>query len=199
MNGFDLIVRLFSLLLGLSLAEVLGGFARTLRLKYGLTPVSAAQTRIGWLVPLLGLLVTMDQLSFWLSFYVLQDHIPLTFFSMIVVLFLVGGFYVASTLIFPAHPDKWPDFDAYYFRVKGMVVGALLALNLSLVVIGVVLVLRGDTFTPVESLNPLGVTAAMAMFPLLAMLVAARRTSTSLALLVASNVALILRAISMFY
>lgn len=83
MSGFDLVVRIFGLLLGFSIAEVLGGFARTLRLKLDLTPVNAAETRVGWLVPLLGLLVVMDQMSFWLAFYVLQAYIPLSYLTML--------------------------------------------------------------------------------------------------------------------
>ena len=101
MTGFDLIVRIFGLLLGFSIAEVLGGFARTLRLKLGLTPVSAASTRVGWLVPLLGLLVVMDQMSFWLAFYVLQAHIPLSYLTVLATLAVIGGFYLASTIGLP--------------------------------------------------------------------------------------------------
>ena len=37
MNAFDVLARLFVLLLGFAIAEVLGGAARALRLKAGVT------------------------------------------------------------------------------------------------------------------------------------------------------------------
>lgn len=106
MSGFDVIVRLFALVLGFSIAEVLGGFARTLRIRLDLAPVDAAEIRVGWLVPLLGLLVVLDQMSAWLAFYILQAYVPLHYISMLAVLLLVGGFYIVSTLVFPAHPES---------------------------------------------------------------------------------------------
>ena len=47
-DGFDLVTRLFGLLLGLAIAEVLTGFARTLRVKANLTSVSGKAIRVGW-------------------------------------------------------------------------------------------------------------------------------------------------------
>ncbi len=73
MSQFDLIFALLSLLLGLSIAELLSGFARVLRLKArqravakGVVRVNEADdapppVRVGWLVPLLGLYVLVDQ------------------------------------------------------------------------------------------------------------------------------------------
>ena len=74
MSAFDLIVRLFGLLLGLAMGEVLAGLARTIRLKAGLTAVAASRVRVGWLTPLLGVLVIVSQLSFWLTFYELHGR-----------------------------------------------------------------------------------------------------------------------------
>lgn len=58
MSNFDFVFTLFGLLLGLSLAEVLGGFGRALQKR--------RKVRIGWLTPLLGLVVLLDVSSFWL-------------------------------------------------------------------------------------------------------------------------------------
>lgn len=197
MNGFDLTVRLFALLLGFSIAEVLGGFARTLRLKLALTPVSPGSTRVGWLVPLLGLLVVMEQMSFWMAFYVLEAHVPASFFSMLFVLFIVGGFYVVSTLIFPAHPERWPDFDTYYFRVKTAVIGALLGLQFSLYGVGIVIAAAGDTLTAIEEPTAVGIAAALIQLPLLGALLFSRRREASLVLLLLCNATLVIRAVSL--
>lgn len=61
MAPFDFIFALFGLLLGLSLAEVLSGFARAIQAR--LEPGRAL--RLGWLTPLLGAFVLLDLLSFW--------------------------------------------------------------------------------------------------------------------------------------
>ena len=111
MSAFDLIVRLFGLLLGLAMGEVLAGFARAVRLKLDLTPAPAASVRVGWLVPLLGLLVLLAQLSFWLAFYELHGNVPLNLLVLLGILAVIGGFYVISGLVFPLHPERWPDFD----------------------------------------------------------------------------------------
>lgn len=196
MTGFDLIVRLFALLLGFSIAEVLGGFARTVRLKLGLTPVAPETTRVGWLVPLLGLLVVMNQMSFWLAFYVLQSQIPLSFLSMLAVLFLVGGFYLVSGLVFPAHPERWPDFDAYFFRVKGAVVGGLLAVNVAVLVFAAVVVANGTALVATGRQSAIGAAASLVFLPLLGLLLWTRKPRASLVLLLLGNAALLVEALS---
>jgi hypothetical protein len=195
-TGFDLIVRLFALVLGFSIAEVLGGFARTVRFRLGLMPFPAEGARIGWLVPLLGLLVVMDQMSFWLAFYILQAQIPLDFLAMLAVLFLIGGFYVVSGLVFPAHPERWPDFDAYYFRVKTAVLGGLLAVNLAILSFASFVVLEGGTLTPTGRNSLVGAAASLAFLPLLTVLIFLRGSRSSLAFLVLSNAALLVEALS---
>ena len=197
MTGFDLIVRLFALVLGFSIAEVLGGVARTVRLKLGLTPVAPEGTRVGWLVPLLGLLVVMDQMSFWLAFYVLQGYVPLHFLTMLAVLFLVGGFYVVSGLVFPAHPERWPDYDVYFFRVKAGVVGGLLIVNLALIAFGTVVVEDVGSLAATGRHSGLGTAASLAFLPLLVLLLWTKNARASLVLLVLSNAALLVEALSL--
>ena len=131
MTGFDLVTRLFGLLLGLAIAEVLTGFARTLRVKANLTSVSGKAIRVGWLVPLLGMLVIVDQTSFWLAFYELHGNVPLNFLVLLCVLLVIGAYYLLSTFVFPFEPALWPDYDAYYLRVHRVVIGGVLAVNLA--------------------------------------------------------------------
>ena len=196
MTGFDLITRLFGLVLGFSIAEVLGGFARTVRFKLGLTPLPAETARVGVLVPLLGLLVVINQMSFWLSFFVVQEQIPFGFLSMLCVLFLIGGFYVVSGLVFPQHPERWPDFDAYYFRVKDAVVGGLLAVNLALVGYAVFVLAEGGSLTPTGGPNPIGAAASYVFLPALASLLFSNTPRPSGVLLVVCNAALLIEALA---
>ena len=57
MDNFNLVFSLFGLLLGLALAEVFGGFGAALQ--------ERRKIRIGWLTPLLGLVVACDLTTFW--------------------------------------------------------------------------------------------------------------------------------------
>ena len=54
---FEYVFTLFGLLLGLSLAEILRGLGRVLRTNKPL--------HVGWLTPLLGLILMLDLASFW--------------------------------------------------------------------------------------------------------------------------------------
>lgn len=119
MTQFEFVFSLFALLLGLSLAEVLGGLARTLK--------QWRTVRLGWLTPLLGLVVMLDLTSSWALAYSLKDSISGNFLTLVVGLFVVGLYYLAATLVFPDDPTKWPDLDAYYFENKRTVLGGILA------------------------------------------------------------------------
>lgn len=199
MSAFDLIVRLFGLLLGLAMSEVLAGFARTLRLKLGVTAVAPDSVRIGWLVPLLGLLVLLSQLGFWLSFYELHGNVPLNLLVLLGLLGVVGGYYLVSSLVFPAFPDKWPDFDAYYFHVRRAVLGGVLAIELAALAFVVWLAVRGvpiavTTGTP----NAVGSFASYLFLPVLAALALVRGRRASLVLLGVAVAVPLLEALTRF-
>ncbi len=119
MTDFEFVFSLFGLLLGLSLAEVLGGLARTLKRR--------RTVRLGWLTPLLGLLVMLDLASSWALAYSLKQDIPANFLTLVIGLFVTGLYYLAATLVFPDDTAQWPDLDAYYFQHKKQVLGGILA------------------------------------------------------------------------
>lgn len=129
MSAFDLVFAVFGLLLGLAIAEVLGGFARALKLKRTAKPV-----RIGWLTPLLGLFVLLDLTSFWGSAYIMRDQMDASYLTLVVVLAIVGVYHLAASLIFPDEPEQWPDFDDWYDRQKRMVIGGLLLANVAVTI-----------------------------------------------------------------
>jgi hypothetical protein len=199
MSAFDLILRLFGLLLGLAMGEVLAGVVRTARLKLGLTPVEAGSVRVGWLVPLLGLLILLAQLSFWLAFYDLQGKIPLDLLVLVGILVVIGGFYLISGLVFPAHPELWPEFDDYYFRVRRSVIGGLLAIDLATLAFLTYLVLDDvPVAITTGSPNPAGNLASILYLPVLAVLLVVRGRLASLLLLVVANAIPLLEALTGF-
>jgi len=125
MSPFELVFALFGLLLGLAIAEVLGGFARAVKLRR-----SKRAVRVGWLTPLLGLFVILDLTSFWVVAFEARDQLSANYLTLVAVLAIVGTYYLAASLIFPDDPEEWPDFDDHYDRQNRAVILGLLAANL---------------------------------------------------------------------
>lgn len=164
MSNFEFVFSLFSLLLGLSLAEVLGGFGRLLQKRRKL--------RIGWLAPLLGLIVLLDVSSFWLVAWSVRDAVPIAYFPMMIGLLICGSYYLVATLVFPNDHDEWPDLDLYYFAHRRAVIGGVLGCN--------VLALAAVTALGVNPLAGLHLVVALPVFlapAAAAMLVRGRRSS----------------------
>ena len=126
MSDFEFIFALFGLLLGLSLAEVLSGFARAIEVR--LRPGTAI--RIGWLTPLLGAFVMLDLLSFWQAAWTVRDIVAVSGRSLMAITVFASAYYLAARLAFPREVDDQPDFDGHFFRVRRIVIGIMLALLL---------------------------------------------------------------------
>lgn len=199
MSQFELVFTLFGLLLGLAIAEVLGGFARTLKLR--------RKVRIGWLTPLLGSYVLLDLTTFWIAAYALRGIINVSQLVLLIVLLMVGGYYLIATLIFPEDPSEWPDFDAYYDRHNQTVIGGVLAINLALFAAATVVALHPALlaivvhdrvgkphYGPIVELIR-GVTAVLPIPLLIALLFVKSRTA-NVALLVALIALWLLAAIA---
>jgi hypothetical protein len=119
MTPFEFVFSLFGLLLGLSLAEVLTGLARTIKQR--------RTVRLGWLTPLLGLLVMLDLGAFWALAWAIRDAIPANYLTLMVAMVATGLYFLAATLVFPDEPAQWKDLDTYYFAHKKQVLGGILA------------------------------------------------------------------------
>ncbi len=92
MTGFEFAFALFSLLLGLSVAEILGGFAGMMKLHARERAGIATGVHTGLLVPLLAALVLLNQLSFWMTAYSVREALPFTYLTLFGTLVVVGGF-----------------------------------------------------------------------------------------------------------
>jgi cellulose synthase/poly-beta-1,6-N-acetylglucosamine synthase-like glycosyltransferase len=122
MDAFSFVFSLFGLLMGLALAESIGGFGKALELRH--------KIRIGWLLPLLGLLITFDITAFWLIAWQHRGDVPIQFTSLAAGLIIFGIYYLIAQLAFPDDVDEWPDLDVYYFRHKRWLLGGMYACNL---------------------------------------------------------------------
>jgi hypothetical protein len=138
MDEFNYVFELFALLLGLAVAEMLQGFGQVLKLRARrkanlLTPErhddEAIKVRIGWMVPLLGLLVLVDLATFWGGLWMVRGGIDMSMLTVFCVLVLIGGYYLVATQVFPDHPELWPDFDQYYRLQKRFVVLGVTIIN----------------------------------------------------------------------
>lgn len=124
MSNFEFVFSLFGLLLGLALAEVLGGFGAALQ--------ERRKLRIGWLTPLLGLVVACDLTSFWAWAWATRKFVEPGFLVLLGALLVTGVYYLAARLVFPHDRKEWPDYDVYYAAHRAWVIGGIMLCNLLL-------------------------------------------------------------------
>ena len=122
MDAFSFVFSLFGLLLGLSLAEVLSGFARALRHR--------RIVHLGWLTPLLAIFVMFDLTSFWAWAWTARNYIAPHYYVLLIGLIVSGLYYLAASIVFPAEFGDRTDFDAHYFQHRRQVLGAVVVCNL---------------------------------------------------------------------
>ena len=169
MTVFEFVFSLYSLLFGLALAQVFGGFGNTLQERHKL--------KVGWLTPLLGLFVIIDLTTFWEIAWQLRDTIQRpTVLIMISGVILAGIYFLAARLVFPRNFVEWPDFDVYYFKHKQWVFGGILFCN---IVAAIVLTALGKPFIRL----PLGFANDLTYFALLIALLAVRNKRANIVLL----------------
>ncbi|MGN6588916.1 MAG: hypothetical protein ACTHKE_01305 [Sphingomicrobium sp.] len=171
MTVFEFVFSLYSLLFGLALAQVFGGFGRVLQERH--------KIRVGCLTPLLGLFVTFDITSFWEIAWQMQKGMDMTrpyFLYLICGVLLAGIYYLAATLVVPRNFDEWPDFDEYYFRHKQLVLGGVLFCN---IVAAAVTTMAGTPFLRL----PIGFANDLIYLLLVAALIAVRNKRANIVML----------------
>ena len=122
MDSFSFVFSLFGLLMGLALAEVIGGFGEAIELRH--------KVHIGWLSPLLGLLIAFDLTSFWTFAWQVREAIPVNFLSLAAGLVIFGIYYLIAQLVFPNDLELWPNLDSYYFAHKKWLLGGIYMCNI---------------------------------------------------------------------
>lgn len=157
MSGFEFVFTLFGLLLGLALAEGLGGLAKALKRGH--------RVKIGWPTALLGIFVSCDVVTFWMYAWSLREGIPVTWPSLFAGFLVCAVYFVAASLIFP--DEDWEAIDAHFERHHRTVIGAVLLCNA--VLLGVVIWLVGlapmvnvRTAIITWTLFPIGIAAMVA-------------------------------------
>lgn len=123
MSGFDLLFSLLTLLLGLAMAEVLGDLGRVIDRRRKIT--------IGWLTPLLAVVVLFDLTSFWMSAFGYRKLLAANDFSILGVLIFAGCYYLIATLVVPEDIDEVQNLDQHYWQNRRLVIGGIIVLNMT--------------------------------------------------------------------
>jgi hypothetical protein len=110
MTAFEFVFPLFALLVGLTYTEMLSGLARALK--------SLRHVRIGWLVPLLGVLILINLTMFWYGSWQLRHFAAPTSSSLLMTLLIGGTYYLAASLVFPNAEDKVADLDEHFMKIR---------------------------------------------------------------------------------
>ncbi|MFN3669230.1 MAG: hypothetical protein ACK4VY_07960 [Brevundimonas sp.] len=125
MSAFEFFFSFYGLLLGLSVAELVGGFARVLH--------ERQRVRFGWLTPLLAVFVAVDLATFWNQAWVFFRGAPFNPALLLVGLLIASTFYVAASVTFPRVSAEGVetriDLDAHFWAHRRVVFGCVLGAN----------------------------------------------------------------------
>ena len=120
MTGFEFVFSLFGLLLGLCIAEVLGGLGRALEHRENVS--------IGWLTPMLGAFVLLDLTTYWEALWLERENVPITSLTLVLGTGFAAAYYLAAYLIFPDDLKRHTDLDMHFMRVRRTVLGIALVM-----------------------------------------------------------------------
>ena len=118
---FEFAFALFSLVLGLAITCILEGFASALR--------DRRRARLGFLTPILGMVVIADLISFWWGAWSDRADVPVNLASLLFAALLASVYYVAASLVFPKGADATDEHDEWYFDHKLWVAGGIALAN----------------------------------------------------------------------
>lgn len=118
MSNFEFIFSLLAILLGLALAEVLGGLARLIKEK--------PRVRIGWATGLLAVFTTLETVLFWRVVWRARNAFPDQSPSLIAGFIICALYYFACALLFPTELKGRANLDSYFMEEKAKVLAALL-------------------------------------------------------------------------
>lgn len=130
MSAFEFFFSFYGLLLGFSVAELIGGFARLVH--------DRKKVVFGLLTPLLGLFVAIDIATFWVQAWTVFRNAPFNYALLIIGLAVAAVFYVAATMVFPRQINTRTNLDTHFWEHRRWVLLTVLGANLlmGLIIVG---------------------------------------------------------------
>lgn len=119
MDSFTYFVAFFSLILGLALTELLGGFAHIVRAK--------ALKKLEPQTALLALFILVDICSTWIDGWLSLRHVTVDFAGLWAPVLLAICFYLAAATVFPHNEADHERLGDYYRERKRFILLLLLA------------------------------------------------------------------------
>lgn len=147
MSAFEFFFSFYGLLLGLSVAELVGGFARVLH--------ERERVRFGRLTPMLAVFVALDVATFWSQAWVIFRGAPFSLALFSAGLVIAATFYVAASVTFPRLTAEGVhdrvDLDEHFWRHRRLVFGCIAGANAVVVVLVLGLMALNPTFEAIST------------------------------------------------
>lgn len=121
MSRFEFFMAFYGLLLGLGVAELLGGFANLLRQK--------TAPRLGIVTPLIGAIVLVEMLANFIDAWVKFQDIEITLASLMVPTLIGLIYFVIAVIVIPRDPTEWESLDDYMLLRRRWIAGLLILAN----------------------------------------------------------------------
>ena len=121
MTGFEFVFPLFGLLVGLSYAEMLAGLARALK--------NQRDVRVGWLTPLLGLVILLNLTMIWLGAWDMRNVAEPSSTGMLFILVVGGAYFLAAAMVFPGTGSEVRDLDQHFMEIRKVALLTIAACN----------------------------------------------------------------------
>jgi hypothetical protein len=119
MDKFSLFFAFYSLILGLSITELLGGFGQFVR--------SHSLAKLGAQTALLALFTFLAITATWIDAFTALRAVDLNVESLWAPILTSTSYYVAATVVFPTRSADLERLDDYYAEHKRMVIASLFA------------------------------------------------------------------------
>ena len=146
MSAFSFFFSFYGLLLGLCVAELVGGLARTLH--------ERKRVHFGWLTPALALFVAIDIATFWNQAWIFFRGAPYNMFLLLLGLVIASTFYIAASITFPKLSQaetQHIDLDQHFWEQRRTIFSCILAANLIVVTLILCLASANAEFARVAS------------------------------------------------
>jgi hypothetical protein len=121
-DSFSYFIAFYSLILGLGLTELLGGFAHMVRAR--------ALRKLEPQTALLALFILVDICSTWIDSWVSLTHVTVDLAGLWAPVLIAICFYLAAATVFPHDDADHERLADYYRERKAFVVGLLLAIEM---------------------------------------------------------------------